>query len=77
LKNNRTIVDFTYKFNGSGTGAKEAEATITFDTTGEGYHNPLAMNEMCGTITIYNPMRDAIPVTKNNHTEDVRKVKGV
>lgn len=72
-----TIVDFTYQFGGSGTGASETEATITFETSGDGYSNPLAINEMCGNITIFNPMRDATPDRSADPPVDARAVKSV
>lgn len=77
LKNNVTIIDFTYKFGGSGTGASETVATINFDTTGDGYTNPLAINEMCGNITIYNPMRDAVPDPTADPPVNARTVNSV
>lgn len=77
LQNNRTIVDFTYKFGGNGTGASETVATIMFDTTGDNYTNPLAINEMCGNITIFNPMRDAKPDLTVEKPVDARAVKTV
>lgn len=77
LQNNRTIVDFTYKFGGNGTGASETVATIMFDTTGDNYTNPLAINEMCGNITIFNPMRDAKPDLAVEKPVDARAVKTV
>lgn len=77
LQNNRTIVDFTYKFGGNGTGASETVATIMFDTSGDNYTNPLAINEMCGNITIFNPMRDAKPDLTVEKPVDARAVKTV
>jgi hypothetical protein len=76
LENNYTVIDFTYTFGGSGTGASETEAVITFDTTGN-YTNPLAINEMCGNITIFNPMRDATPDTGAEPAVNARAVKSV
>lgn len=71
-----TIIDFTYQFGGNGIGANETVATLTFETTGDGYTNPLAINEMCGNITIFNPMRDAIP-KQDGKKEEARAVKSV
>jgi len=64
-------------FGGSGTGASETEATITFDTSGDNYTNPLAINEMCGNITIFNPMRDAVPDMSVAEPVAARAVKSV
>lgn len=77
LKNNVSITDFVYQFGGSGTGASETVATLTFDTTGDGYTNPLAINEMCGNITIFNPMRDATPNLGADPPVDARAVASV
>lgn len=77
LVNNYTVIDFTYMFGGSGTGASETEATITFDTSGDNYTNPLAINEMCGNITIFNPMRDAVPDMSVAEPVAARAVKSV
>ena len=72
-----SITDFTYVYGGSGTGASETVATITFDTSGDNYTNPLAINEMCGNITIFNPMRDATPDRSADPPAEARAVKSV
>lgn len=77
LKKNVTTVDFYYQFGGSGTGASETEANIIFDTSGDGYSNPLAINEMLGNITIFNPMRDAVPDPTADPPVNARAVKSV
>lgn len=52
-KKNVSVTDLTYFVEGKG------EATLRFDTSGDGYTNPKAINEYCGNITIFNPMGKA------------------
>lgn len=77
LQKNVTIFDFYYQFGGSGTGATETEANLMFDKSGDNYTNPLAINEMLGNITIFNPMRDPAPDRASDPPVDARTVASV
>ena len=48
-----------------------------FDKSGDNYTNPLAINEMLGNITIFNPMRDPAPDRASDPPVDARTVASV
>jgi len=75
---NLSIFDFYYQYGGSGTGREETVATIFFEQSGNGYKDANgAANEKIGTITVFNPMMDAV----SDHSVDppvlARKVASV